>query len=159
MKNYKLLPKIALIALSALGVVFALLFFLGGNLEEKHAVAGDLLDIPRFTDAFLTWIYILVGVAIVITLCAANADFVNNWKHNRNKAYAAIAVICGIVLMFVICWLLGSPKEISIVGYEGDENVGFWAQASDMVIYACYFLVAATIGAMIWGYVYTKRLK
>jgi hypothetical protein len=27
------------------------------------------------------------------------------------------------------------------------------------VIYACYFLITATIVTMIWGYIHTKRLK
>lgn len=159
MKNYKLIPKITLIALAALGIAFALLFFLGGNLEEKHPVAGDLLDIPRFTDVFLYWIYALVGIGLIVTLYSASAAFVNNWKYNRRKAYMTLGVIFGMVALFVACWFLGSPEKIEITGYEGHENEGMWAQASDMVIYMCYFLVIATFGAMLWGYIYTKRLK
>ena len=160
MKNYKLIPKIALIALSVLGVLFVLLFFLGGNSsEDPHVVAGESMPYPRFDDAFLIWIYILVVVGLVITFSSAIASFIRNWKYNRRKAYMTISVLCGLVAMFVLCWFLGSSAKIEITGYEGDENVGFWAQASDMVIYMCYFLVAATFGAMIWGYVYTKRLK
>lgn len=159
MKNYKLIPKIALWSLAALGVIFALLFFLGGNSSETHEVAGKTLPIPRFSDAFLVWIYIIMIVGVAITLFAAGASFMNQWKYNRRRAYMTIGVICGLILLFVICWFLGSGEEVKIAGYDGDENVGFWAQLSDMVIYACYFLAAATIGAVIWGIVHTKRLK
>jgi hypothetical protein len=58
MKNYKLIPKITLWSLLALGIVFIALFFLGGS-NGSLEVAGDFLDIPRFSDAFLIWNYIL----------------------------------------------------------------------------------------------------
>jgi hypothetical protein len=159
MKNYKLIPKIALIVLAVLGVLFVLLFVLGGNSDKVHEIAGKALPIPLFTDPFLIWVYIIVIVSVLTTLWAAGASFIDQWKHNRRGAYTAIGVICGLVLLFVICWFLGSGKEVKIVGYTDGDNVGFWAQLSDMVIYACYFLAAATIGTVIWGIVHTKRLK
>ena len=158
MKNYKLLPKIALWTLLALGLVFVILFYLPLS-EGSLEVAGDFLNIPLFTDAFLIWVYILLGIVILVTLAVVVVDFVNNWKTNRRKAYMTLGVVCGFVVLALLCWLLGSPKEIHIIGYEGSDNVGFWAQLSDAVIYACYILVAATIGTMIWGVIHTKRLK
>ena len=68
MKNYKLLPKIALLVLIALGLVFIAMFFFGG-VNGTREVAGDILDVPRFTDAFLFWNYILLGLVILVTLC------------------------------------------------------------------------------------------
>jgi len=159
MKNYKLIPKIALITLAVIGVIFALLFFFGGNSALTHEVAGESLPIPVFTDAFLVWIYILLIIGIVVTLCAAGASFANNWKFNRRKAYMSIGVVCGLIALLVICWFLGSPEKVDIVGYTDGDNEGFWAQLSDMVIYACYFLILATFGTVIWGLVYTNRKK
>ena len=158
MKNYKLLPKIALWTLLALGLLFTILFYLPMS-EGTLEVAGDFLNIPLFTNVFLVWVYILLGIVILVTLAVVVVDFVNNWKTNRRKAYMTLGVVCGFVVLALLCWFLGSPKEIHIVGYEGSDNVGFWAQLSDAVIYACYILVAATIGTMIWGYIHTKRLK
>ena len=85
MKNYKLLPKITLWSLLALGIVFIALFFLGGS-NGSLEVAGDFLDIPRFTDAFLVWVYILVALVVLITLCVVCVDFANNWNTDRRKA-------------------------------------------------------------------------
>jgi uncharacterized membrane protein len=158
MKDYKLLPKITLWSLIGLGIVFILMFFFGGS-NGSLEVAGDFLDIPRFTDAFLVWNYILFALVVLITLAVVVVEFINNWKTNRRKAYMTLGVVCGFVALALICWFLGSPAKVNIIGYEGTDNVGFWAQMSDAVIYACYTLVIATIGTMIWGYCYTKKLS
>ena len=76
MKNYKMLPKIALLSLLALDIVFIALFFLGGS-NGSLEVAGDFLDIPRFTDVFLVWNYILLGLAVLITLAVVCVEFAN----------------------------------------------------------------------------------
>ena len=43
-----MIPKITLWSLLGLGIVFIALFFLGGS-NGSLEVAGDFLDIPRFT--------------------------------------------------------------------------------------------------------------
>lgn len=158
MKNYKLIPKITLWALLVLGVVAIAMFFLGGSAGELE-VAGDYLNIPRFADLFLIWVYILLGIAVLVTLGIVVVEFIKNWKTNRSKAITTLCVVCGFVALACACWFLGSPEKIEIIGYEGTDNQGFWAQLSDAVIYACYALVIATIGTMIWGIIHTKRLK
>ena len=158
MKDYKLLPKITLWSLIGLGILFIAMFFFGGS-NGSLEVAGDFLDIPRFTDAFLCWNYILFALVVLITLAVVVVDFANNWKTNRRKAYMTLGVVCGFIVLALVCWFLGIPEKVNIIGYEGTDNVGFWAQMSDAVIYACYTLVIATIGTMIWGYCYTKKLS
>ena len=150
MKNYKLLPKITLWVLLALGIVFIALFFLGGS-NGTLEVAGDFLNIPRFTNAFLIWVYILLAIVILVTLAVVIVEFANNWKNNRRKAYMTLGVVCGFILLACLCWFLGSPEKINIIGYEGTDNVGFWAQLADAVMYLVYILFIATIGAVIAG--------
>ena len=158
MKNYKLIPKITLWSLLALGIVFIALFFLGGS-NGSLEVAGDFLNIPRFTNAFLIWVYILLGLVILITLAVVVVEFANNWKTNRRKAYMTLGVVAGFILLALVCWFLGSPEKINIIGYEGTDNEGAWAQLADAVIYACYFLFAATLITMAWGYFHTRKLS
>ena len=158
MKDYKSLPKITLLVLLALGIVFIALFFLGGS-NGTLEVAGDFLNIPRFTNAFLIWVYILLAIVILVTLAVVVVEFANNWKTNRRKAYMTLGVVGGFIALALICWFLGSPEKINIIGYEGTDNEGAWAQLADAVIYACYFLVIATLGTMLWGYIYTKKLS
>ena len=158
MKNYKLLPKITLWSLLALGIVAIIMFFAGGS-NGSLEVAGDFLDIPRFTDLFLVWNYILFGLVVLVTLGVVVVEFAKSWKDNRRKAIAMLGVVCGFIVLACLCWFLGSPEKINIIGYEGTDNEGFWAQLSDAVIFACYILITATIGTMIWGIIHTKRLK
>jgi hypothetical protein len=158
MKNYKMIPKITLWVLLALDIVFILMFFLGGSAGSLE-VAGDFLDIPKFSDAFLFWNYFLFGLVVLITLAVVVVEFANNWKHNRRKALSTLGVVCGFVALACLCWFLGSPEKIDIIGYEGTDNQGTWAQVADAVIYACYFLFIATIGTMIWGFIHTKKLS
>jgi len=158
MKNYKMLPKITLWVLLALDIVFILMFFFGGSAGSLE-VAGDFLDIPKFSDAFLFWNYFLFGLVVLITLAVVIVEFANNWKYNRRKALSTLGVVCGFVALACLCWFLGSPEKIDIIGYEGTDNQGTWAQVADAVIYACYFLFIATIGTMIWGFIHTKKLS
>ena len=158
MKNYKMLPKITLWVLLALDIVFILMFFLGGSAGSLE-VAGDFLDIPKFSDAFLFWNYFLFALVVLITLAVVIVEFANNWKYNRRKALSTLGVVCGFVALACLCWFLGSPEKIDIIGYEGTDNQGTWAQVADAVIYACYFLFIATIGTMIWGFIHTKKLS
>ena len=158
MKDYKMIPKVTLWSLLALGIVAIAMFFAGGS-NGSLEVAGDFLDIPRFTDLFLTWNYILFGLVVLVTLAVVVMEFCKNWKDDRRKAYTTLGVVCGFVVLALLCWFLGSPEKIDIIGYEGTDNQGAWAQLSDAVIYACYILIIATIGTMIWGIVHTKRLK
>ncbi len=158
MKNYKLLPKITLWVLMLLGIVATIMFFAGGS-DGSLEVAGDFLDIPRFTDLFLVWSYILLGIVILVTLGVVITEFVKNCKYDKRKAVRTSIVVVGFVALVLICWFLGSPEKINIIGYEGTDNVGAMAQMSYAIIYLCYILFTATIITMIWGIFYTKRLK
>ena len=150
MKNYKLIPKITLWTLLALGIAVIAFFFLGGS-NGTLEVAGDFLDVPKFTDLFLSWIYILLGLVILVTLCVLLVKLGSDFKHNPKSAIRSICAIVGAVVLCIICWFMGSPEEIHIIGYEGTDNVGFWAQLADAVMFLVYILFTATILAVIAG--------
>lgn len=158
MKNYKLISQITMWALLALGLVVVAVFFLGGS-NGSLEVAGDFLDIPRFTDLFLSWVYVLLALVVLVTLFFVCVGLANLFKTDAKKAIRTLCVVVGFVVLAGLCWLLGSPEKIDIIGYEGADNQGFWAQLSDAVIYMCYALVAGTLITMAWGLVHTKTLK
>lgn len=158
MKNYKLLPKITLWVLLVVGAVFSVMFYAGGS-AGTHEVAGDFLDIPRFSDLFLTWNYILLAIVILVTLGVVLWEFGKNCKYDKKKAIASLCVVVGFIALVLICWFLGSPEKVNIIGYEGTDNQGAMAQLSDAIIYLCYILAAGTIVSMLWGIIYTRRLK
>lgn len=152
------LPKFLLWALLLLGIVVACFFFLGGS-DGSLEVAGDYLDIPKGTGLFMAWNYILVGIALCATLCAALASFARSFKADSKKAVRSLCVMVAFVLLFVVCWMLGSGEKIEILGYEGTDNEGFWANLADMMMFVCYTLVAGTILAIAGGALYTRLKK
>lgn len=159
MKDFGKLSKISLWALMLIGVVVAVVFFLAGNEAEGYEVAGDILAVPKCTGLFLTWNYVLFALAILATLVFVCAGFVSSFKQDKKQALTTLGVLVGFVLLFVICWLLGSPEKLHIIGYEGTDNQGFWANLSDMMIYATYALVLGTICTLVWGVIYSKLKK
>ena len=158
MKNYKLIPKITLWTLLAIGILVSVMFYVGGS-EGSLEVAGDYLDIPRFTNLMLTWNYILLLLVCLTTFGFVLWNFIKTLRVNAKKALAQLAVVVAFVVLVVICWGLGSAEEVHIVGYEGTDNVGGMARLSDACLYLSYILLGGTLCAMIFGYCYTKLLK
>ena len=158
MKNYKLFPKVTLWVLMLVGIVATALFFLGGS-EGSLEVAGDFLDIPKFTNVLLYWIYALVVLVILVTFGFVIWKWFDTLKVNKKSAFASVGVVLAAVGLCALCWFLGSPEKIEILGYEGTDNVGNMARMSDAIMYLVYILTASTVAALVWGVIYTKVKK
>ena len=158
MKNYKLFPKVTLWVLMVVGIVATAMFFLGGS-EGSLEVAGDFLDIPKFSDVFLYWIYALVVLVILTTFGFVLAKLVETFKVDPKAGIRSILVVLAAVGLCALCWFLGSPEKMEIIGYEGTDNVGNMARLSDAMMYLVYILTASTVAALVWGVIYTKVKK
>lgn len=158
MKNYKLFPKVTLWVLMLVGIVATALFFLGGS-EGSLEVAGDFLDIPKFTNVLLYWIYALVVLVILATFGFVLAKLVETFKVDPKRGLTSVLVVLGAVALCALCWFLGSPEKVEILGYEGTDNVGNMARMSDAIMYLVYILTASTVAALVWGVIYTKVKK
>ena len=158
MKNYKLVPKVTLWVLMLVGIIATAMFFFGGS-EGSLKVAGDFLDIPKFTNVLLYWIYALVVLVILVTFGFVIAKLVETFKVDPKRGLVSVGVVLGAVALCVLCWFLGSPEEVEILGYEGTDNVGAMARMSDAIMYLVYILTASTIVALIWGVIYTRVKK
>ena len=158
MKNYKLFPKVTLWVLMLVGIVATALFFLGGS-EGSLEVAGDFLDIPKFSDVLLYWIYALVVLVILATFGFVIAKLVETFKVDPKRGLTSVLVVLAAVGLCALCWFLGSPEKVEILGYEGTDNVGNMARLSDAIMYLVYILTASTVVALVWGVIYTKVKK
>ena len=158
MKNYKLFPKVTLLVLMLVGIVATALFFLGGS-EGSLEVAGDFLDIPKFTNVLLYWIYALVVLVILATFGFVLAKLVETFKVDPKAGIRSVVVVLAAVALCALCWFLGSPEKVEILGYEGTDNVGNMARMSDAIMYLVYILTASTVAALVWGVIYTKVKK
>ena len=158
MKNYKLIPKVTILVLMLVGIVASVMFFAGGS-EGSLEVAGDFLNIPKFTDLLLYWIYVLVGLVVLVTFGFVLAKLVETFKVDAKAGIRSVLVVLGAVGLVALCWFLGSPEKIEILGYEGTDNVGNMARMSDAIMYLVYILTASTVAALVWGVIYTKVKK
>ena len=158
MKNYKLFPKVTLWVLMLVGIVATALFFVGGS-EGSLEVAGDFLDIPKFSDVLLYWIYALVVLVILATFGFVIAKLVETFKVDPKRGLTSVVVVLAAVGLCALCWFLGSPEKVEILGYEGTDNVGNMARLSDAMMYLVYILTASTVAALVWGVIYTKVKK
>ena len=158
MKNYKLIPKVTVLVLMLVGILAAVMFFAGGS-EGSLEVAGDFLNIPKFTDALLYWIYVLVVLVILVTFGFVLAKLVETFKVDPKAGIRSVLVVLAGVGLCALCWFLGSPEKVEILGYEGTDNVGNMARMSDAIMYLVYILTASTVAALVWGVIYTKIKK
>ena len=100
-----------------------------------------------------------IGKKTLVVDCDNQQTITEKRKADKKKAMFSLCVLIAFVLLFVICWFLGSPEKIQIIGYEGTDNQGFWAQLSDMMMYASYALVCGVIIAIIYGAIRSLTLK
>ena len=149
------LPKFTLWALFAISLVIAGFFIFGGQ-TEVEGNGGELLPTPVYTGLFLNWTYALLAIAIIATLVASVFTFVTNFRKNPKKGIGTLAVLVVFASVFVISWFTGSPEKLEIIGYEGTDNVGFWAQYADMCMIATIIFASATILALIGSTLYSK---
>ena len=140
------------------GILTAVMFFAGGS-EGSLEVAGDFLNIPKFTDLLLYWIYVLVGLVILVTFGFVLAKLVETFKVDPKAGIRSVLVVLAAVGLVALRWFLGSPEKVEILGYEGTDNVGTMARLSDAIMYLVYILTASTVAALVWGVIYTKVKK
>jgi hypothetical protein len=149
-------PKIlAYILVLVSAVIVGLVYF--GGIAESIEVGGDLLPVPVYTDTLIYWSYFLLGLTLFITLAVTLLGFVKGLIDNPMKAIKGLIPIVAFILIFVVAWFLGSDEKMSIIGYEGSDNFGFWAQFIDMVIYSIYAMFAAIILVIFGAKIYTSQ--
>lgn len=148
--TYKL-SYYVLYALFAAIIVVLLLFYLGGDATGAAVIQGVDPDMwqPARTDAMLALIYVMIALAVVLTLVAAVVQFAMALKDNPKGAIRSLLGLVLLAAILIISWFLGSDQTLSIQGYDGTDNVPFWLKVTDMFIYTIYFLLGATIVAII----------
>lgn len=157
--TYKISYYILYIILAAIVVVLGLFYF-GGNAQGDAALAGVDPEMwqPAQTDALLFLMYGLLGLAIIATLIAFLFQFGMALKDNPGKALKSLMGVILLAVVMIIAWSIGSGDPLSIPGYTGSDNVYFWLKITDMFLYTFYFLLGATILAILFSSI-KKRLS
>ena len=141
--------------LGLVSAVLVVLIYVGGN-AESLTVGGDTLTVPKFTEPLLYWCYLLIALTIGITLILTLVGFVKKLVESPAAGLKSLIPIAIFIVIFVVAWFLGSSEKISIIGYEGTENEGYWAQFTDMIIYAIYALFIGVAVTIAGAGIYTR---
>ena len=146
-----------ILGLGLISVVLVALIYFGGN-AESLTVGEDTLTVPKFTDPLLYWSGFLIVLTIGITLVLTLWGFIKQLIDNPVSALKSLIPLVLFAIIFIVSWFLGSAEKIDIIGYEGTDNVGFWAQFTDMLIYSITALFVAIALTIVGSGIY-KSLK
>ena len=147
-----------LYAMFALILIVLGLFFFGGDAQCAAVMAGVDPEMwqPANTDALLYLMYGLFAVAVIATIVAAIFQFGSALKDNPVSAIKSLIGLILLVLVMVVSWAMGSEETLRMPGYDGTENVPFWLKLTDMFLYSIYFLLGATVVAIILSSIWKK---
>lgn len=150
------ISNIVALVLLAVSVVIVLAMYVGPNADTITNAGGDVMNVPAATDTLIYWCYALLIATVVAAVGFAAYKFISNLIINPKGGIKTIVTLAVFALLIIVAWNLGSPEKLPIIGYEGTENEGFWAQFTDMVIYVCYTLFVLVFLAIIGNRLYTK---
>ena len=135
-----------LYALFAVTIVVFGMFYLGGEMAEP--IVAESAN-PANTEALLYLMYGMLGFTVVVTVLAFVVQFGAALKENPVAAMKSLIGVILLIAVLVIAWAAGSSEELLIPGYDGSDNVPYWLKITDMFLYSIYFLLVATVVAMI----------
>ena len=143
----------------AITLVILGMFFFGGETPlDQRLVADTAMEEPAKTDALIYWMYILFGIAVIITIAAAIYQFVTGFIDSPMTAIKSLLGLILIIVVLVISWAMGSDQPLVMPGYDGAENVPFWLKLTDMFLYTIYIMMGAMI-LLIFGFGIAKKFK
>ena len=143
----------------AITLVILGMFFFGGETPlDQRLVADTAMEEPAQTDALIYWMYILFGIAVIITIAAAIYQFVTGFIDSPMTAIKSLLGLILIIVVLVISWAMGSDQPLVMPGYDGAENVPFRLKLTDMFLYTIYIMMGAMI-LLIFGFGIAKKFK
>ncbi|MBO4804697.1 MAG: hypothetical protein IK005_09335 [Paludibacteraceae bacterium] len=139
------IPQIALIAMLAISVIVALLFFLGGDVDPN----AEYLE-PNNTGMLLGWAYFLVGAVCVVTLVAAGIGFITKISSDAKAATTSLVSIVALALLLCITYFAADTHPLPLV--EGTEQSEFDLRISGMCIVSAFILAGIAAFVSLFGF-------
>ena len=133
------------------------MFFFGG--EDTNRIVSDAeMSQPLYTDPLIYWIYILLGVTIIVTILAAIFQFATSFMDSPKEAIKSLLGLIAMVVLLVVTYSIGSGEPLVLPAYDGTDNVPFWLKITDMFLYSFYFMMGVAI-LLILGFGIAKKFK
>ena len=145
------------ISLVVLSFLLLIAFFgtFGQGSGTIESAAGEAIHVPLMTDVVITWLYILFGVALLVSVAVAVSGFVNSMIANPGKALKSLIPVVLFIAVFVISFSTSSGERMSIIGYEGSQNEGTWVKIADMFLYTIYTMFVALLVRIFGSRIYS----
>lgn len=130
--------------LMAVSVVFAGIFYFGEVVPET---VGSNMEEPVVTQSFLTYAYILFGLAVGITLIFSllNVIFVNP----KGLKMLVVALV-GFAIVFFVARGLADDTVLNLPNYDGKDNVPNTLKWADTGLFTTYILAGLAVVAILW---------
>ena len=149
--SYRVSYYVLYVLFAAILVVLGLFYF-GGDAQGDAVLAGVDPEMwqPAQTESLLYLMYVVAMVAAFIL------QFGSALKDNPVKALKSLLGVILLVVVMIVAWSMGSGEQMNIPGYSGTDNVPFWLKVTDMFLYTIYFLLGATVLAMLFSSIKKK---
>ena len=136
MKIENKISNVLEIALLAISVVVAVMFFAGGYYEGTKE--------PVYTDLLLNSTFIFAGIAIVTTFVLSLTNYVKNLLHDPKSSLKSLLGPLGIIVIVYVSYLFADATPLNLPGYEGSSNTAVWLKAADVCLFTTYVMTALT---------------
>ncbi|RCW32690.1 hypothetical protein [Marinilabilia salmonicolor] len=124
--------------LLAVTLVFAGLFYFGGEVED----AGY----PLYTESFLNWGKVLLMIAAAVAILF---EIANLLLHPQAAIRSLISIaLLGVIV--VIAYSMGDGTPLQLVGYKGPDNVPSMLILGDTFLYSTYILIGGALVAILF---------
>jgi hypothetical protein len=124
--------------LLAVTLVFAGLFYFGGEVED----AGY----PLYTESFLNWGKVLLMIAAAVAILF---EIANLLLHPQAAVRSLISIaLLGVIV--VIAYSMGDGTPLQLVGYKGPDNVPSMLILGDTFLYSTYILIGGALVAILF---------
>ena len=155
--SYRVSYYVLYVLFAAILVVLGIFYF-GGDAQGYAVLPGVDPEMwqPAQTESLLYLMYGLFALAVVAMVAAFILQFGSALKDNPVKALKSLVGVILLVIVMIIAWSMGNGEPMVIPGYSGTENVPFWLKLTDMFLYTIYFLLGATVLAMLFSSVKKK---
>ncbi|EKU89750.1 hypothetical protein [Bacteroides oleiciplenus] len=155
--SYRVSYYVLYVLFAAILVVLGIFYF-GGDAQGDAVLVGVDPEMwqPAQTESLLYLMYGLFVLAVVAMVGAFILQFGSALKDNPVKALKSLLGLILMVVVMVIAWSMGSGEKMDIPGYDGSDNVPFWLKVTDMFLYTIYFLLGATVLAMLFSSIKKK---
>ena len=152
--SYRVSYYVLYVLFAAILVVLGIFYF-GGDATGDAVLAGEMWQ-PAQPESLLYLMYGLFALTVVAMVAAFILQFGSALKDNPVKALKSLVGVILLVVVMIVAWSMGSGEQMNIPGYSGTDNVPFWLKVTDMFLYTIYFLLGATVLAMLFSSIKKK---